>query len=131
HAPATGDCRIPTLEEIIASPSAEPVNGQVLKNGGAIQQAEAAPKAGGNTVGLILEHKFYGTDPAVGAEEAADLYETIKGLQPTWIHSDDHADKVVLMSFKYETEFAQFAGAPYDADGVELAGVVDSTTQDL
>ncbi|MFT4286400.1 glycerophosphodiester phosphodiesterase [Nocardioides sp.] len=122
----TGNCRIPTLEEVIGAPGTLLPNGETLAaEDAAVYDAE---QENSRAVKLVLEHKVY--DTAGDAAEMQDLYDRVAELQPGWIHPDDHDDKVVFMSFYYANEFEQFATAPLASEGAELAAIVDDTTAD-
>jgi glycerophosphoryl diester phosphodiesterase len=71
-------------------------------------------------VRLVLE--FKGDRPSMFAA----LYDQVKALRPDWISAAGHDDKLVFMSFDYASVF-ETVRADHAADGVEFAGVMDST----
>jgi glycerophosphoryl diester phosphodiesterase len=75
----------------------------------------------GRQVRVILE--FKGNSPTV----MAALYEQVKELRPDWISATGHDDKVVFMSFDYHSVF-ETVRERHALDGIELAGVMDKTT---
>lgn len=75
----------------------------------------------GRRVRVILEFK------GGSAATMRALYEQVRAQRPGWVSATGHDDEVVFMSFDYATVFDELRTGVHALDGIELAGVMDST----